>query len=60
MKTGLILLVLIFFGSYLTINYEGIMAFWGNLLMFTAGSVAGYSDGKKAGVRKLLMGLKRK
>jgi hypothetical protein len=60
MKTGIIILFLILFGSYLTINYEGIMAFWGNLMMFTAGSIAGYSDGKKDGVRKMLMGLKQK
>lgn len=59
MKTGIIILFLILFGSYLTINYEGIMAFWGNLMMFTAGSIAGYSDGKKDGVRKMLMGLKQ-
>ncbi|URC25534.1 hypothetical protein [Escherichia phage EC125] len=60
MKTGIIILFLIFFGSHLTINYEGIMAFWGNLMMFVAGSIAGYSDGKKDGVRKMLMGLKQK
>lgn len=54
MKTGIIILFLILFGSHLTINYEGIMAFWGNLMVFAAGSITGYSDGKKDGVRKML------
>lgn len=60
MKTGIIILFLILFGGHLTINYEGIMAFLGNLMVFAAGSITGYSDGKKDGVRKMLMGLKQK
>lgn len=59
MKRMLLIFALIFIGNLLIKHGNNINVFIGVIIMFFAGSLAGYADGFKRGKRYILTGNKK-